>query len=206
MQILGQGFRGLELWGVTPDMLYVFRATGSATIAIDHYLQGIPAGLTIGQISKVRTAVHQRLLLLPSSDELPQLPSHRVSIYDACRTTALIYSIAVLYPIPNTYQPFQKLVSRLKLSIETEKIDKQGSLSDVSLWMLVVGGIAALEKLERAWFVSRLVDFVRRWNIYDWGKVENVLESYLWLDSACGQGGRRLWSEVMEQQLANCHK
>jgi hypothetical protein len=58
VQVLGQGFVGLELFVPTRDSIYVFHAMGSTTIAIDHYLKEIPAGLIIEQISKVRTAIH----------------------------------------------------------------------------------------------------------------------------------------------------
>jgi hypothetical protein len=63
--------------------------------------------------------------------------------------------------------------------------------------MLMLGGIAALDKAERPWFVSQLVRLVRILRI-DWDSVGEIMESFLWLESACGSGGRLLWSEVME--------
>lgn len=199
LQFLGRGFLAFEPYGLTSEALYVLHAIGSTTISINHYLQGIPAGLTLGQIAKVRTAVHQRLLLLPTEEELVEEGHHRPSVYNSCRTTALIYSIAVIFPIPNTFKLFQTLVSRLKLSIEMERIDKDNHLSDLLLWMLILGGVAALDKPERSWYVSQLVLFAKRWNMYMWRSVEKILGSFLWLDSACGQGGRRLWSEVINR-------
>jgi hypothetical protein len=65
------------------------------------------------------------------------------------------------------------------------------------LWILILGGIAALDKVERPWFVSQLGTLVKILEI-DWDGIEEILESFLWLDSTCGSGGRLLWSEVME--------
>lgn len=199
LQVLGRGFFDLQQYGLTSDAIYIFQAMGSTTIAIDHYLKGIPAGLTLGQIAKVRTAVHQRLLLLPTSDELAEVPPHHRFIYDACRTTALIYSIAVIFPVPNTFTPFQTLVSRLQNSIGTEGFNKDIHVPDLLLWMLIIGGVAALDKPERVWYVSQLSIIVKKRNIYEWKCVEKILGSFLWLDSACSQGGRKLWLEVMER-------
>ena len=69
-------------------------------------------------------------------------------------------------------------------------------MSGVLLWMLVLGGIAASDKPERPWFVSQLALIVRRLDITEWGSIEDTLESFLWLESACGQGGRELWDEA----------
>jgi len=65
--------------------------------------------------------------------------------------------------------------------------------------MLVIGGIAALDKPEREWYVSRLLLFVSRWGVWGWESVERTMGEYLWLESACGLAGRRLWAEVMDR-------
>ena len=70
-------------------------------------------------------------------------------------------------------------------------------LSGVLLWMMVLGGIASSDKPERPWFVSQLALIVRKLRLMDWGGVEDILESFLWLESACGKGGRELWDEVI---------
>jgi hypothetical protein len=70
-------------------------------------------------------------------------------------------------------------------------------LGGVLLWTLVLGGIAAIDTPERHWFASQLAWIVRRLDIDDWEGVEAILGSFLWLDSACSQGGQLLWSESM---------
>jgi hypothetical protein len=105
----------------------------------------------------------------------------------------------VVFLIPNTYDVLRTLSQRLKASTEKFEICRSKSLKVqyVLLWMLVLGGIAALDKAERPWFVSQLVKLVRALEI-DWNSVEGILESFLWLESACSLGGQLLWSEVIE--------
>jgi hypothetical protein len=68
---------------------------------------------------------------------------------------------------------------------------------ELLLWILVLGGIAVLDKPERSWYVARLVILVENLEeSTDWEAVEGILERYLWLDSACGHSGRELWEEI----------
>jgi len=200
IQHLGRGFLNLQKYGLTPEAIYIFDAMASTTVAIAHYLRGKPGGLTLGQIAKARTVVHQRLLLLPSFSELEGVQDNP-SVYEACRNTASIYAIAVIFPIPNSFHPFQTLVKRLKSCIESGGVEKEACLSNLLLWVLVIGGIAALDKPEREWYVSKLILLIRRWGAWEWESVERNMGEYLWLESACGLAGRRLWAEVMNRTL-----
>jgi hypothetical protein len=171
--------------------------------AIDHYLHGKPGGLTLGQIVRTRTGIQKRLLLLPTAKELNIgintniTPSSRPNLYECCRLTAMIFSIAVIFPIPSTYDVLQTLVRGLITSLEVTDIESYSvDCTRVLLWVLVLGGIAALGKPERPWFVSNLVLFAERSKL-DWDGAEAILKTFLWLESACSPGGRQLWDEVM---------
>jgi hypothetical protein len=195
----GSKFCALKDHGMTDATLQLFDAIGSLTIAIDHYLKGEPDGLTVGEIARTRTAIQKLLLLLPQDEELSIMPLRSPCVYEACRLTGLIFGIAVVFPMPNTYAMLSTLTLRLKASIEKSEISRSRSseVQYVLLWMLILGGIAAMDKMERPWFVSQLVALVRILEM-DWDGVEEILENFLWLESACGSGGRSLWSEVME--------
>jgi hypothetical protein len=197
LQTLATAFRLLPDYGITDNMLHVFDAMGAVTMAIDHYLQGKPAGLTFGEIARTRTAIQKRLLLLPTAEELNITFSSTPNIYECCRLTAIIFSVAVVFPIPNTYDVLQNLVQRLKTAIEVSGIESYGDeLSEVFLWILVLGGIAALDKPERPWFVSQLVVVVERLKIDRFG-ARDIMETFLWLDSACLPSEHQLWDEVI---------
>jgi hypothetical protein len=155
---LGRGFQILQDYCMTETAMFVFDAIAALTIAMEHYLEGEPAGLSLGALSKMRTAVQYRLLSLLSSTELDGVPLLEPDIYEACRLTALIYSVAIVYPIPNSYKALQQLVQLLKVSIEICDVEQlEIAHPDLLLWMLVLGAIAAFEKPERLWYVTQLV-------------------------------------------------
>jgi hypothetical protein len=201
IQTQASAFQRLKEYGTTEHMLQVLGSIGAFTLAVDYYLHGRPFGLKIGAIARTRTAVQQRLLLLPTADELGipwSLSKPKPNIYEGCRLTALIYGVAVVLPVPNSHSVLQELVRRLMIVIEVLDIRTFGvELGGVLLWILVLGGIAALDTPERHWFATQLALIARMLDIDDWESVEDVLRSFLWLDSACGQGGRLLWSEAM---------
>jgi Fungal specific transcription factor domain len=182
-------------------MIEVFDSVGALTHAIDVHLQGKPFGQYIGTIHRTRTAVQHTLLLLPTLDELNLRPSEKgedkKNIYECCRLAGLIYGVAVVYPVPNSYGVLQELVKRLQRALIVLDIESCGrTLDGVLLWMVTLGGIAALDKPERVWFASQLGDLMRRQGMDGWDNMEGRLESFLWLESACGQGWHMLWDEA----------
>jgi len=182
-------------------MLQVFDSIGALTLAINHYLQGKPAGLSLGQIARTRIDAEKRLLLLPGAEELDLNPDQvsTPNLYECCRWTAMIYALAVVYPMPDNFNVLQVYVARLKAAIEDTNILSSScqpkSVSDTLLWIFVLGGIAAIDKPERPWFVTQLGLLVKTLKV-DWNCIKEVLDPFLWLDSACGDSGRHLWTQV----------
>ncbi|RDW65955.1 hypothetical protein BP6252_09590 [Coleophoma cylindrospora] len=195
----GSGFHKLKNLGLTSAMLQVFDEVAAITLAIDAYVQGKLSGLRGGEVARTRTAIQHRLLLLPGAEELKYSDLTKLSLYECCRLSVLIYSIAVVFPIPNPGGALHDLVRRLKTSMEGLESEKYRPLCiDVLLWALILGGIAALDMPERTWFVSKLSILQKEQNLHNWNSVEDILECFLWLQSACGAGGMLLWSEVTE--------
>jgi hypothetical protein len=185
-------------------MLQALDSMGAYALAVGHYLQGRPFSLSSGELNRARLAVQHRLVSVPPEEDLIVVPSSssdsEPNIYEYVRLTALIFGVAVVYPIPNPHNVLVELVRRLKIAIEglgREIGDFAMELSGVLLWILVLGGIASSDKPERPWFVSQLVFIVRKLHIMDWDGVEDILESFLWLESACGKGRRELWDGAM---------
>jgi hypothetical protein len=160
---LASAFWELRDHGITDAMLQVLDAMGALTLVFNHCLQGKPkpAGLTLGKLYKARTAIGKRLLLLPSNRELTISSGSSPNIYECYRLTGLIYGVAVVFqePILKTYDILHTYVVRLKSAIERSDLKssgvKIGSLSRVFLWILVLGGSAALDKPERRWISRR---------------------------------------------------
>jgi len=183
-------------------MLNAFDSAGALTHAVDIHIQGRPFGQYLGTIHRTRTAIQHCILMLPALDELSARPlkdfENKKNVYECCRLTAIIFGVAVIYPIPNSYDVLQGLVSRLQIALTVLKIESCGSdLDGVLLWILVLGGIAALDKPERSWFALQLSRLAEKLEFDDWGEVNDKLETFLWLESACGQGGHMLWNEAV---------
>jgi hypothetical protein len=212
--MLGQGFQKYHYQGIMTGMIDVLDEVIDMTTGIDHYLSGRPRGLKLGAISMARTFIQYRVLALPHADEFGEIISlddeekNRgegsvtfAELYEACLAAATIYNIAVIFPVPNTHRIFPHLVKRLEKALSPpyspSVVARYGdSDSDLLLWILVLGGIAALDSDERFWFVKNLVAFVGKWKIYDWSSVEEKMQHFLWLESACSPGGKLLWEEV----------
>ena len=169
-------------------MLEVFDAIGSLTLAIDYHLQGKPFD---GVIHRTRTAIQHKLLLLPTLDELNLRERDRETpsnVYECCRLTALIYGVAVIYPVPNSHDLLQELVRRLKRSFLVLDILNR-DLDGVLLWILVLGGVAALDKPERSWFAAELGSLSSRIGIKDWDTVRKSWSLFCGLIVLVGRVG-----------------
>ncbi|XMA18427.1 hypothetical protein WAI453_011218 [Rhynchosporium graminicola] len=91
------------------------------TKAIQHYLDGEPKGLTLEVILRTRYDVQHRILSLPPITDLPVLEFPFT--YEACRLGGLIYSIAVLLPIPNSCLVLKELVQQVQTAIEMSRLE-----------------------------------------------------------------------------------
>ncbi|KAK0112740.1 hypothetical protein ONS95_014475 [Cadophora gregata] len=198
-QILATSFRRYTDFGLSEPLLNILEPLGVTTWAISYHLQGRPNGLTIGEIGRTRAAIMKRLLLLPTAEELGEntaavegLPN----MYECCRITAFIFSVAVTFPIPNTFDVLQHYVTKLKAAIEESDVLScdDRAVGELLVWILTLGGISALGKPERKWFVEQLSRVRDRLEI-SWGDATKVFETFLWLESACGAGGWLLWDE-----------
>jgi hypothetical protein len=100
-------------------------------------------------------------------------------------------------PVPNSLEILQILVSHLQTWTKTLDEDSYGiEWAELILWMLAIRGIAAINKPERAWFASCLANIVSKLNLSQ-AYTESILNTFLWLKSVCGPGGRQLWCEAV---------
>jgi hypothetical protein len=141
---------------------------------------------------------------LPSGDELlvPEDKVKSIALYESIRHAALIYSTAVTFPLPALSGHFHKLAATLQQLLEASKFDScWRHYPKTLLWILVLGGIAASDTKERDWFVRSLSIVAKILKIGTWQEASEIVESFLWLESACGPGGRILWAEVTRGRL-----
>lgn len=141
---------------------------------------------------------------LPSGDELlvPGDEVKSIALYESIRHAAFIYSAAVTFPLPALSGHFHTLAEILQKLLEASKFDScWRHYPKTLLWILILGGIAASDTKERDWFVKSISIVAKILKIGTWEEVTEIVESFLWLESACGFGGRILWADVTMGRL-----
>jgi len=196
---IASAFRNFQDLGITDMLLQNLEWAGAYTTALDYYHRGKSERLSLAVITRTKWALQQQLLLLPPAQELNKTPLSKLSFYECCRLTLHVFGLAVVFiDTSDAYSHLQIIAMRLKTWLERLYVYGYGTDSaHLLLWMLILGGIAALGKPERPWFVSRLAIVLQRLNI-TWDDAQEILEKFLWLENACGTAGRELWSEAVK--------
>ncbi|EAL84726.1 hypothetical protein KXV22_000295 [Aspergillus fumigatus] len=196
------GFGRLCQIGFTPEMADVFQALRVYTnIIIDHIKVSHP-NPDLSLLCDQRNLVQYHLLNLPSARHLPTwFPTpHHQTIYETCRLAALIYAVGVTFPLPFQCSPLPRLANLLQETLQqtpdATPLWTHPNAQIALLWALTLGGIAAENRPERAWFVHTLAQAASSNGIYFWPKLKSVLEFMLWYDAACDEAGYSLWLEV----------
>jgi hypothetical protein len=198
---LGQGFRALKVFGISDKAACILQALADVTVVIECYCRGIAPVPDLSQVIDRRNFVQHSLLLLPTAGELEFPEVSSIHLYEAIRYTALIYSIAVTFPLPPMTGIYDKLTARLKSVLEESKLDLCWKLYPKTLlWVLTLGGIASSVTVHRSWYVQTLAAISAALDISRWDDVAEEMGRYLWLERACDAGGRKLWLEVIRER------
>jgi hypothetical protein len=186
------------VFSITDDAAKVLQAMADLTIAIEYYSRGITPALDLAVLIDNRNVVQHNLMSLPAADELEFKEISSAYLYESIRYTAIIYSIAVTFPLPPMSGIYDKLTALLKAILEESKLDLCWKLYPKTLlWILVLGGIASSVTADRSWYVQNLAAVSAALNIWQWDDVVEQLGQHLWLERACDVGGQSLWLEVM---------
>lgn len=206
LKSLGHGFQGLKVFGISDNAACVLQDLADLTIAIECYSRGIAPVLDLAMLMDRRNCVQHALLSLPTADELEFGEVSSVSLYEAIRYAAIIYSIAVTFPLPPITGIYGKLTRHLKSVLEESKHDLCWALYPKALlWTLTLGGIASSVTVHRSWYVRNLAAASAALNISRWDDVADEMGEYLWLERACDVGGRELWLEVSRERYLDNH-
>ncbi|KAJ5735849.1 uncharacterized protein N7483_000974 [Penicillium malachiteum] len=189
---------------ISLDMKCTFFELAAYTRSIESYVRGDTLRLDAQMMCDRRNLAQYNLMSIPSTSGR----HHENALSEICRIAAIIYSIGVTFPLAGVGAPFPKLVQLLQSELKNSEIlesDPQVSTTNqVLLWVLTMGGIASIEKSERKWYATALVEVMTRCQLSEWTDMRNSLKEILWLDSACNMAGKELWKEthsIMQQQL-----
>jgi hypothetical protein len=149
---------------------------------IDSYGKGSYATRQQKPLALYRNIIQHRLLGVDSDVTKP--------VREICRVAVLLFSSVVVYPLQNS-KPMLQYLNALTTHL------KSGTLMDngFRIWLLMLGGMAADESPLQSWYISQLGDYLPI-HSKSWSSVKELLREYLWLDSACGEGGLELWLQV----------
>lgn len=199
---LAAEFRKITSIGLNSEALVVLEAMAEHTAVIDSHCKGVVLISDMAGFIDRRNVLQHRLMSLPRSEELSRGDISSLSMYEVIRHTAMIYSAAVIFPIPPHQGLFPKLAHLVHSILDASRFDPfWKACPKTVLWVLVLGGIAAVETDDRPYYVHSLVFLSRLLKITRWEDVVEVLLHHLWLDSACDAGGRALWREVVRERI-----
>ncbi|KAL2840183.1 hypothetical protein BJY01DRAFT_218618 [Aspergillus pseudoustus] len=192
--------RILSEHGLPLPLAYISQGMSMYTEAIDDYIDGAAGACDMRMMCDQRNLVHYHLLSLPPANQRD--PDQMSPVYEACRISALIYSVGVLFPIPAVGSPLQRLAILLQQELAGRDLLAEytflGSDGRLLVWILTMGSIAASHApAERAWFIQKLADIKGRMAIRSWSQFRSLLKSLLWLDCACDRAGEKLWDDLI---------
>jgi hypothetical protein len=199
-----QGFHYLHSSGMRREVIDIFLNLKDYSEAIDAYSQ---SAILPDCMADNRNWVLHRLLSLPSvgaSALLGQINMlsedfHSAMLcFEACRLTAIMYCIHVTFPVPRSMYARLLLLPQMKESIgKVQLVVGNQALTELLLWCVIVGGVAASGQPERSWFATQLFYVARFLDLTKWSDAKMVLRKFAWLDSACDRGGAVFWNEVL---------
>jgi hypothetical protein len=159
------------------------------------YSQGLVPDLNAGYVLEIRNAIHYHIMSLPPASEISQDLPHK---YEACRLGLITYSLLILFPVPLMVDPYPNIARLLRRELDSTTLDSSPWMKDLELllWVLIMGGIAALGTTDRWWYVQQLHWLAAMLEIRTWEHLKPTLVSILWLEAPCDFEGLILWEEV----------
>jgi hypothetical protein len=176
------------------------------TSTLHAYHEGLLREISISRIADSRNELTHRILSLPPAKKLEfsqnnavisENEYHDLEVYEACRLTAVLYTIMIVFPMPRSKHAREYLIPLIRNSLEC--IDPYAVKEDIRglyLWCLTVAGVAASGYPIRAWFLRHILPVSSFLMIKTWDEAQIFLEGFAWLRCACSQAGESLWDDA----------
>ncbi|PGG96565.1 hypothetical protein GX51_07761 [Blastomyces parvus] len=152
-------------------------------------------------------------VICQQQEQIPPLrprQARNYKIYEPIRLAAMVYSMLVVYPLPAANRPFTRLSRMMKAALIAAEIENiiptptnpyitdhcWSSATEMLLWVMVLGTMAARNTPSEDWFVERSRDAMRVVGVGSWEQLKRGLERVMWMDCVCDVGGLAVWNEV----------
>ncbi|KAK3117410.1 hypothetical protein LTR53_001249 [Teratosphaeriaceae sp. CCFEE 6253] len=195
----GNGFVEHVPGGLPAEMLSTLTYLSAADRALGH-LRG--KRVSDNDAARLRFAVndvHHRVMSLQAWAELDDdnRGTSHPAIYECCRLTAVLYSNAVLFPLPVASGWHLELLRRLRLLIESAGTSTwMGDTSSLLIWSSCIACVAAFGTRELEFFAAILRQGLMWSDVTSFEDMRDIVQDYLWTDSACKPGARMIWDEL----------
>ncbi|XRM43434.1 hypothetical protein ABZX51_006610 [Aspergillus tubingensis] len=187
--------------GLTAELVEVLYAMHIYMRLVEEHIKAHLVNPDYSLISDQRNLTQYTLLSLPAASQLDGFSAYKPHeiIYEACRLAALIYGVGVVFPLPYQSTPLGQLAKLIQNVLQISDLASTWSHPQARIalfWVLVLGGIAADDRPERAWFVHVLSQAAASHGIRSWVDARKLLGLMVWSDRACDRPGSDLWAEV----------
>ncbi|RAL11920.1 uncharacterized protein BO97DRAFT_443623 [Aspergillus homomorphus CBS 101889] len=201
-------FGPLREIGFTSEMVEVFYGMQAYIKLVESHMTTQHCNPDYSLLSDQRNLVHYNLLSLPalsSFDRFSDYQPHEI-MYEICRLAGLIFGVGVVLPLQAQSAPLAQLATFIQEALYISKSPfswDHPQARTALFWVLFLGGIAAEDRPERAWYVELISQVAGSHGIYTWDEARKILRVMLWYDRACERGGRKLWLEVKRSGLSS---
>lgn len=199
---LGKGFR--LLWNeprcsYIKEFLDIVQDICKYTQLVNEYVEGRMVHVKLSETIDQRNLTQHKLLSLPTGDAIEAGPNSEAveSIYEPFRLATNIFSLLVVFPLPPETAPFALLASKLREQLSRTLSDGAALPTQPLLWILVMGGIAAIDTPHRSWFVCKIGTLMTGMGLAAWEDVRSILQYFLWLEGVSEFDGRMLLGEYL---------
>ena len=197
--ILGSGFDFLYSSSSGKFLREILTLMCDLVLALDQRIRGASGAPEVVELVPTRNMIQHRLLSIDPQDMEGEI--EEITVAEVCRTSALIFSDMVVFPIPATQQIKPMFAARLRSLLESSINHlQQDTYQDAIIWLLVMGAIASTFSVDHEWFLQCLRVRTMSQNIRDWPNLKKQCSRFLWWPPVCDQPGRVIWSELQALQ------
>ncbi|KAK3639593.1 hypothetical protein LTR56_012378 [Elasticomyces elasticus] len=201
----------LTTYGATSGRGFVNRCPGSLPLAAqDTFIYLSAVGTALGEhathatsqdwLQSAASDAHHRVMSLIPWSELTQdeKSSCPQTIYECCRLVAIMYSSAVIFPMPTASGWHLKLLQQIRGLLEGASVYAWPEDGNWLLtWSLFIASITAVGTLESAFYETCLRQSLSALMITTWDAARQILNAFLWTDCACEAAGYSVWLRMI---------
>jgi len=175
-----------RILGISSALASVLTNLQRAMMAANALTEGTLRNINIQVLLNNSAALHHAILSAPSASRFDDL------LYEPVRLATLIFDVGIVFPQPVAMGALSRVVRWMKAALEITGMEHIRN-KEVLIWILFVGGVAAREMTERAWFVERLNGML---GDMEWAEVKRLLRSFVWMPDAMDEGAIGLWDDM----------